>query len=152
DVQKLKDAAYADMISNLWDLDVKTAPAPSAALTRQIPQSVRTRLANLKLQPHERLIFGLTDGFLSYESGDVHVATKLEDVRLAKGGLPDELVKGHDLAIFIDGKAQTPEERKAAFEKARQEMVGAITKGEKEHEAVFEARKAFTEQFLAEVE
>ena len=31
-------------------------------------------------------------------------AAKLEDLRLAKGGLPAELVKGHDLVVFIDGK------------------------------------------------
>src|SRR4029077_2039350 len=98
-------------------------------------------------------IFGLVDqAFLSYESGHVHLATKLEDVRLAKGGLPAELQKGHDLTVYIDGKSQTKEERKTAFDKAKQELVGAITKGESESEAVFEFRKAVTEHQLAEVE
>src|SRR5262245_13992090 len=152
DVQKLRDASFAELISNLWDLDVKTAPAPSPALNRQIPKAIQTKLPGLKLAPNERLIFGLTDGYLSYESGHVHLGTKIEDVRLAKGGLPPELVKGHDLAIYIDGNAQTKEERKTAFDKARQELVGAITKGESESEAVFEFRKAVTGHQIAEVE
>jgi hypothetical protein len=152
DVQKLRDASFAELISNLWDLDVKTAPAPSPALNRQIPRAIQTKLPTLHLAPNERLIFGLTDGYLSYESGHVHLGTKIEDVRLAKGGLPPELVKGHDLAIYIDGKAQTKEERKTAFDKARQELVGAITKGESESEGAFEFRKAITEHQIAEVE
>jgi hypothetical protein len=160
-ILKLRDASYAEMISNLWDLDVKTAPAPSDAksapapsptLDRQIPKSVKDKVKTLKLAANERLIFGLMDGFLSYESGHVHLGTKLEDVRLAKGGLPTELVKGNDLAVFIDGKAQTKEERQTAFDKAKQELVGAITKGEKESEAVFEIRKALTEHQIAEIE
>jgi len=151
-IEKLRDASFGEMISNLWDIDVRTAPAPSPALDRQIPKSVKDKLKKLNLGTNERLIFGLTDGFLSYESGHVHLGTRIEDVRLAKGGLPADLVKGHDLAVFVDGTAQTKEERKAAFDKAKDELVGAITKGEKETEGAFEIRKAVTEHQLTEVE
>jgi hypothetical protein len=151
-LEKLRDASFGEMISNLWDLDVKTAPAPSPTLDRQIPKSVKEKLKKLNLATNERLIFGLTDGFLSYESGHVHLGTKIEDVRLARGGLPADLVKGHDLAAFIDGTAQSKEERKTAFDKAKGEMVGAITKGEKETEGAFEIRKAVTEHQLTELE
>ncbi len=151
-IAKLRDASFGEMIGNLWDLDVKTAPAPSPTLDRQIPQSVKTKLKTLKLGANERLIFGLTDGFLSYESGHVHLGTKIEDVRLAKGGLPADLVKGHDLAVYVDGTAQSKEERKTAFDKAKDELVGAITRGEKETQEAFEVRKAVTEHEIAELE
>ena len=154
EIEKVRDGSFADLISNLWDLDVKTAPAPSASLAKQIPKAVAARLPGLKLAPNERLIFGLWDGFLRYEAGQVHVHIgKLPaNVRLAKGGMPVELSKGHDLAILIDGQAQTPEERKKAFEQSKQELLGALTKGKDESEEAFEVRKAITENQVAEIE
>ena len=151
--QKLRDEWFKKLRDNLWGLDVKTMPPPDVKLNKQIPNSVRTRLANLKLGANEYLIFGgIADGFMRYESGNAHLARQLADVRRAKGGLPLELVKGHDLAIFIDGLAQPAEERKKAFEQARHELVGALTRGETEEETAFVARKAVVEHQLAELQ
>ena len=146
------DAEFMRLISNLWDLDIKTAPAPKPQLIRQIPPAVTQKLARLRLEKNERLIFRLFDGFMRYESGQVHLGKQLEDVGLAKGTLPVDLVKGHDLAIWIDGMAQAPEKRKTAFEKAKTELIGALTKGESESEAAFAARKSLTEHQIAEFE
>ncbi len=146
------DADFKKLLSNLWDLDVKTAPAPTPQLIRQIPPSVAQRMARLRLERNERLMFRLFDGFMRYESGQVSLGKQLEDVRLAKGPLPVDLVKGHDLAIWIDGLAQPPEKRKTAFEKAKTELIGALTKGDTETEAAFAARKSLTEHQIAEFE
>ena len=146
------DAEFKKLISNLWDLDVKTAPAPTPQLIRQIPASVTQRLARMRLERNERLMFRLFDGFLRYDAGQVHLGKQIEDVRMAKGVLPIELVKDHDLAILIDGLAQTPEKRKEGFQKAKTELIGALTKGESESEAAFAARKALTEHQIAEFE
>jgi len=146
------EAELKRLLSNWWDLDVKTAPPPDPKLIRQIPASVNQKLAKLKLEKNERLMFKLFEAFLRYEPGQVHLSKQLEDVRLARGPLPIELVKDRDLAILIDGLAQAPEKRKAAFEKAKTELIGAITKGEAESEAAFAARKALTEHQIAEIE
>lgn len=152
ELQKLHDAQFKKLRDNLWGLDVKTAPPPEPKLITKIPNSVKTRLGSLKLGANEFLVFGVNDGFMKYESAHVHLGRLLPDVRLAKAGLPVELVKGHDLAVLIDGMAQSPEARKKAFEQARQELVGALTKGEHEEETMFVARKAVVEHQLAEVE
>jgi hypothetical protein len=146
------EAELKRLLSNWWDLDVKTAPPPTPQLIRQIPPSVTQRLPRLRLERNERLIFKLFDAFLRYDAGQVHVAKQLEDVRLAKGSLPLELVKEHDLAILIDGLAQPREKRKTAFERAKTELIGAITKGENESETEFAPRKLLTEHQIAEVE
>ena|GEM_PF-3407469 len=146
------DAEFKKLISNLWDLDVKTAPAPSPQLIKQIPAGVTQKLAKIKLEKNERLMFKLFDGFLRYEGGQVNLGKQIEDVRLAKGALPIELVKDRDLAVWIDGLSQTPEKRKTSFEKAKSELIGAITKGESESEAAFAARKSMTEHQIAEFE
>lgn len=146
------DADFLTLRKNLWDLDVKTAPAPTPQLIRQIPASVAQRLAKLRLEKNERLVFKLFEGFMRYETGQVHLGKQIEDVRLAKGALPIDLVKDHDLAILIDGLAQAPEKRKTAFDKAKTELIGAITRGETESEAAFAARKALTEHQIAEFE
>lgn len=154
DIKNIRNAGFAELISNLWDLDVKTYPAPDPKLTPRIPKAVVTRgnALNPKLAKEERLIFGLTDGFLRYESGHVHIGKQLVDIRLAKGGLPPALVKGHDLAVFVDGNSQKKEDRQAAFDKVKPELLESITKGAKEDEAAFEIRKSITEHQIAEVE
>jgi hypothetical protein len=153
EIQKLKeDSAFTELIDSLWNLDVKTAPAPSPQLDKQIPKATKQKLPTLGLAKNERVIFGLSDGFMRYESGYVHVGQLLPDVRLAKGGPPQEIAKGHDLGVLIDGLAQSKEERQKAFEKSKKELIGAIEKGEKESEAAFEFRKAVTEHQIAEIE
>ena len=152
------DADFKKLISSLWDLDVKTAPAPSAQLDRQVPQSTRKKLPSLGLAKNERVIFGLSDGFLRFEapaagtSGYVHIGQQLLDVRLAKAAPPSEIARGHDLGVLIDGLAQSKEEREKAFEKSKKELIGALEKGEKESAEAFELRKAFTEHQIAEIE
>ena len=146
------DAEFKRLLSNLWDLDVKTAPAPTPQLIRQIPPGVTQKLTRLRLEKNERLMFRLFDGFLRYEAGQVHLGKQLEDVRLAKGSLPIELVKDHDLAVWIDGLGQPPEKRKSAFERTKAELIGAISKGETESDAAFAVRKSLTENQIAEFE
>lgn len=146
------EADFKKLISSLWDLDVKTAPAPSAQLDRQIPKATKQKLPGLNLAKNERVIFGLSDGFMRYESGYVHIGQQLLDVRLAKAGPPPEIAKGHDLGVLIDGLAQSKEERQKAFEKSKKELIGAIEKGEKESDEGFELRKAITEHQISEIE
>ena len=147
------DPEFKKLISNLWDLDVKTAPAPSPQLIKQIPPGVTQKLAKLKLDKNERLMFKLFDGFLRYEPGQVNLGKQIEDVRLAKGALPVEILKDRDLAIWIDGRAQRPRRTpKTSFEKAKTELIGAITKGESESDEAFAARKSLTEHQIAEFE
>jgi len=146
------DAEFKKLISNLWDLDVKTAPPPTPKLITQVPKSLIAKLPSLKLAPNERVVFGLADAFLRHEAGNVHLGKLLHGVRMAKGMLPIELVKGHDLAILIDGQAQAADERKKSFEKARNELIGALTKGERESEELFAVRQAVTDHQIAELE
>ncbi|MGQ0633999.1 MAG: hypothetical protein ACT4QC_05300 [Planctomycetaceae bacterium] len=137
---------------NLWDLDVKTAEPPEKQLLPQVPQKIRRDLPKLKLAKNERLIFGLYDGYMRYESGQLHLAEALADVRIPKGGVSPDLLQGMDLAIHIDGESQTPADRVQAFAKAKKEILGALEKGEQEHEADFELRKTLTEHQVAEIE
>lgn len=146
------DADFKKLISNLWDLDVKTAPAPTPQLERQIPKAVRAKMPGMKLAANERIIFGLTDAFLRFEAGYVHVGKMPTETRMAKGGVSPDIAKGHDLAILIDGKTLTPADRKKGFDRAKKELVGAIVKGDKEEETVFAVRKSITEHDLGELE
>lgn len=148
-----KPADFKKLLSNLWDLDVKTAPPPDVKLIRQVPAAKAALVKSLHLdEKTERLIFGLTEGILRFDGKEVHLSKHLAGVRAAKGGLPPALIKGHDLAILIDGHAQAPEERKKGFEKAKTELVGALTKGEKEDETAFDFRKAYNEHLYGEFE
>jgi len=145
---------FKKFLSNMWDLDVRTAPAPTPQLIRQIPPAIAQKAQKLKLAPNERMVFKLFDGFLSHEPGiqHVHMGKRIEEVRAAKGALPVNLVKGHDLAVKIDGKSQPPEKRKVAFAKVKAELLAAITRGEHETETTFAVRKAISEHQIAELE
>lgn len=145
------EADLKTFLQNLWDLDVKSSPAPDNKLEPQVPRAVQQKRRQMMLQPTERILFGLYDAFLKYESGHVHLGELLTDVRLAKGGVPAETAKDADLAILIDGGSKTPEERRKAFEKAKAEVL-AIEKKENEQTADFELRKSITEHEVAEIE
>lgn len=152
----VKDAAaFKELLLNMWDLDLKTAPPPTPAQGPQVPRAVQASVKKLMLDAKtERLMFNIFDGFLRYEAptGQVHVGKELADVRNAKGALPADFLKGRDLAINIDGTVQTPDKRRAAFARAKKEVLAAVTKGEKEHETAFALRKALSEQQINEVE
>ena len=85
------EADYHKFLENLFDLDVKTAPAPKPSLASQVTKDVQNKLKSLKLDSHERIVFGLYDGFMRYEGGDVRFGETLEDVRMAGGGANVEL-------------------------------------------------------------
>ncbi len=146
------DAEFKKLISNLWDLDVKTAPAPTPQLDRQITKAVRQKTTSIKPAKNERVIFGLSDLFLRYDAGHVHIGKLPTETRMAKGGISPEIAKGHDIAILIGGGSLTPEDRKKGFERARKEIVGAIVKMEGENDEEFAVRKAITEHDLGELE
>ncbi|HTI50768.1 MAG TPA: hypothetical protein VL475_07450, partial [Planctomycetaceae bacterium] len=151
-VKNAKD--LKEFLTNLWDLDLKTTPPPAPALVPQVPKAVEAKRRTLKLEKDERLMFGLYDGYLRFEAaaGTVHISELLEDVKNAKGPLPVELLKGRDLVALIDGSLQKPEDRRSAFAKARKEVLGAVTKGEKEEDSEFALRKALAEQQIDEIE
>jgi len=146
------DAEFKKLISNLWDLDVKTAPAPTPQLDRQIPKAVRAKMPGMKLAKNERVIFGLTDAFMRYDAGYVHIGKLPTETRLAKGGVSPEIAKGNDIAILIGGSTLSAEDRKKGFERAKKELVGAIVKTEGENDEEFAVRKAITEHDLGELE
>lgn len=146
------DAEFRRLLMNLWDLDIKTSPPPDPRMLRQIPASVKQKEKNAKLEKNELLIFKLYDGYLRHEPGQVHLGEQVANVRLAKGPVPADLVKGHKLAVLIDGLAQPAEKRKQAFDVAKREMLAALVKGEHESEVVFASRKACTEHQVAELE
>jgi len=146
------DADFQKMLENLWDLDLKTAPAPLPGLTRLIPAAMRAKLPGLKLTLGERLMFGGYDGFMRREPAVVHMAKELVDVRALKGLVPFPYAEGTDLGVTINGQAQKPEERLKAFEKVRKELLGALKKNENEAQSAFDLRKATLEQLVAELE
>src|SRR5262249_4104602 len=80
------EADFKKFARNLWDVDVKSAPPPERALVPQVPANVRTKLSSLKLQPNERLIFGISDGFMRFEKGHVQIGDTLDAVRHEHSG------------------------------------------------------------------
>src|SRR6516165_7430071 len=58
------EADFQKFLKNLWDLDVKTAPPPTPALLPQVPRDIQAKERSIKLGKEERIIFGLTDGFV----------------------------------------------------------------------------------------
>ena len=145
------EADYHKFLENLFDLDVKTAPAPKPALAPQVTKDVQSKLKSLKLDSHERIVFGLFDGFMRYEGGEVRIGETLEDVRMAGGNANVELTKGAGLTIHMDGKGQSPEQRRDAFNKTREKLLSNLKKWEDETEGEFGHRKAITEQVLTDV-
>jgi hypothetical protein len=146
------DHEFRRLVLNLWDLDIKTTPPPDAKLIRQVPPGVKAKELKARLDKNERLIFKLYDGFMRYEPGQVSLSVQIDNVRLAKGPLPIEILAGHKLAALIDGAAQPAEKRKQGFEVAKKEMLAGIVKREHESDVVFAARKSITEYQVAELE
>jgi hypothetical protein len=145
------EAAFKKFLRNLWDLDVKTAPPPAPSLNSHVGRSVQEKVRSLKLQPNERILFGLTDGFLRYESGYVHIGESIEDVRLARGGIPAPGAKG-TVALSIDGESSTPAQRREAFEKSKQNWLADLKKTDSQTDAQFALAKAIVELQLDKFE
>ena len=145
------EADFKKFLENLYDLDVKTAPPPKPALASQVPKKVQADLKSLKLDSHERLVFGLYEGVLKYETGEVLIGDTLESVRLAKAGSPAELAKGVSLSVRFDGTLLTPEQRREALKKTRGRLLQNVKKWESETDAEFGHRKAMIEQALTDV-
>ncbi len=145
------EADYHKFLENLFDLDVKTAPAPKSSLASQVTKDVHNKLKSLKLDSHERVVFGLYDGFMRYEGGEVRIGETLEDVRMAGGGANVELTKGAGLTVHMDGKSQSPEKRREAFNKTREKLLSNLKKWEDETEGEFGHRKAITEQAFTDI-
>jgi len=142
------DADYKKFLENLFDIDVKTAPPPKRAA---IPPEVQKKLRSLKLQSNERLVFGLYDAFLKYEAGYVEIGESLDDVRIAKGGASADLPKGVNLALRVDGKAQTSAVRRKAFHKSTEDVLKNLKKWDKESDTAFGLRKAILEHDLSSI-
>jgi hypothetical protein len=151
----VKDAAaLKELLLNMWDLDLRTEPPPTPAQATQVPKAVKLAAKKLMLAKNERMMFNIFDGYLRFEAeaGQVHIGKELAEVRHAKGGMSTEFLKGRDLAVHIDGSIQSPDERRAAFAKAKKELIAGVTQGEKEEAAAFALRQALTEQQIGEVE
>lgn len=145
------EAEFKKFLENLHGLNVKTAPPPKPAQASQVPKDVQAKMKSLKLDPHERIVFGLYDGFVRYVPGEALIGNSLENVRLANGGVPADLAKGVSVAVRINGNSQTPQERRQALKKTREEMLGKLKKWQNESDAEFGHRKAITEQALTDL-
>jgi len=146
------DANFQRFLENFWDLDLKTAPAPTPPLARQLLPAVRQKLPTLKLGPNERLMFGGYEGFLRREPGAVHIASALAEVRAMKGLIKIPEGAGKDLAVSIDGQVQSTDDRRKAFEKFKKEYLGSLEKKSEETETAFAFRKSTYEHAFAELE
>lgn len=135
----------------LWDVDVKTAPVPNPALNGHVPAAVRTRLQALKIQPNERIVFSLMDGFMRQDAGYVHLGESLDVVRRARSaaGIGS---KDSSLTVHIDGKTGTTDGRREAFRKSSQRVLAELTRGESVSETAFSLEKALLERQLAGLE
>ncbi len=146
------EAEFKKFLRNLWDLDVKTAPAPEPAMASKIPAATRTKLQSLKLQPNERLLFGLFDGFLRFDSNTVQVGDTLDTVRLGDGKLSRTGEKGAALTVHVDGDAQPLDQKRAAFEKSKADALSRLKQGKNEPDADFALKKAMVAQQFAKLE
>ncbi len=145
------DAEFKKFLRNLWDVDVKTAPPPEPALMPQVPAAVRSKLQNQKLQPNERLIFGLSEGFVRHESEHVHLAESLEAVRRPAGTKGVVASTEATVSLHIDGQSATPDQRHKAFDKARERTLSQLKKNEHESDAGFALRKALVDYQFAKM-
>src|SRR5260370_593646 len=146
-----RGADYHKFLENLFDLDIKTAPPPKSSLASQVTKDVQSKLKSLKLDSQERIVFGLYDGFMRFDGGEVHFGETLEDVRMAKGSADAELTKGAGLTVHMDGKSQNPEQRREAFRKTREKLLSNLKKWEDETDREFGHRQAITEQVLTDI-
>lgn len=144
-------ADFGKFVQYLWDVDVKTAPVPNPALTGRMPAAVRMRLQSLKIQPNERIVFSLMDGFMRHDAGYVHLGESLEAVRLARGasGIAS---KDSGLTVRIDGQSGTTDHRREAFRKSSQRILAELTRDESTSETAFSLEKALLERQLAGLE
>ena len=142
---------FNKFLKYLWDVDVKTAPVPDPGSIGRVPAAVRAELQSLKLQPNERIIFSLMDGFARHDGGYVHLAESLPAVRLAthQTGI---CANGAVLSMRIDGAAATSVRRQVAFQKSSQKRLAELTKDEGVTEADFAFQRAMLASQLAELE
>ncbi len=142
---------FSKFLQYLWDVDVKTAPVPKPGSIGHVPAAVRTRLQSLKLQPGERIVFSLMDGFMRHDAGYVHLGEVLDAIRLA-GGRTGICSNGATLALRIEGDATTSEHRRAAFQKSSQKTLAELTRDDGVSEAGFGLQKALLETQFAGME
>ena len=143
------DGDFKKFVRNLWDIDVKTAPPPEPRLIRQVPAAIRSQVSSLKLQPNERLIFGMRDGFVRYEKGRAYIAETLDAVRYADSAPDGAGAEEATLALRVDGRAAAVEQRRAAFEKSREQVLSRMKKNEEESDAEFAFRRTLVSYQLA---
>lgn len=146
-VSSLPVATTADLnefLQYLWDVDLKTAPAPKPSLNGHVPSAIRTKLKTLQLQSNERMFFSLADGYLRHSAGSVHLGETLAAVRLP-ASISEKIVSPATITIRINGDAATPERRRDAFEKSRVQAISRLKRDEHESDAEFALQKAFLE-------
>lgn len=148
------DKEFKKFMTNLWDLDVKSYPPPTPQLLSLVPPMKRQAGQAAKMAANERMLFNLADGFLRYDAAAklVYIGQTLPDVRVPKGAIDISFLKGYDLAVHIDGAAQTTEDRKKAIESRSKKFLEQLTQGEKETKSEFELRKSIVEIQLMEIE
>jgi hypothetical protein len=146
------DAGLREFLTNLWDLGVKSVPPPEPAYRSQIPSKINTKYRTLRLTSSERLLFDLTDGFLRYESGIVHLGEQLGDVRAVKGVPSTDLLKTFKIAAIWDGTAALAAGRRKALQSRRKEFMENFQPSEGEDPADFAIRKIAIEHQFDELE
>jgi hypothetical protein len=144
------EAAFQKFLSNLWDLDVKTAPPP-AHVKGQMPKPVQEKLHSLKLQHNERVVYDLADGVLRFENGYVHLGKSLAAVRMVHGGPTAPLTKDESLTVDMQSDI-APQQRRAAFEKSKDDLLERPRRDKFKDDATFELAKAAADFDLARLE
>lgn len=146
------EADFHKFLKNLWDLDVKTAPPPMPALLPQVPRDIQAKAQSMKLHKDERIIFGLTDGFVRFEQGQVHLGRTIEDVRVARGAVSASVAHGASLAIHLDAGSESPAKRREAFEKSKEQVLEMPKREAFKTDADYELARAAIEYQLSKLE
>jgi hypothetical protein len=103
----------------------------------------------------------LFDGFLKYESGNVHIGDSLDAVRRVKGAPSGDRAKGDGVVVRIDGNSHSTDERRQALEQTKQRMQSSMDERDSEkkskgktaddHEAALPLQKALLNLALGEI-
>ncbi len=134
---------FRKFLQALADADVRTSAT--------IPSARRSKLPSVRLQPNERIIVSLYEGFLRFDESYVRLGRDLESVRrprrIEPAGERDATV-----TIHVDGSSATPEARRAAFGASRERLLEKMEKGEQQTQPEFAFQKSLMDGLLSAME
>ena len=141
------DGDFRDFLRNLWDADMRSAPAPEKKMNSEIPEATRKKLRSLNLPSNERLMFDLWDGFARWDEGYARLSQDHTIVR--KSVRPRTATSDSTLSIHIDGSAALEEARHGAFGNFKSEQLAKLKRRKSENKTEFEMRTSLTKVRLA---